>query len=34
VAAVAGALAGFALRGAAIHWSLALPAYRGSRQGD
>ena len=29
VAAVAGAAAGFALRGAAIRWSLALPAYRG-----
>lgn len=28
VAAVCGALAGFALRGAAIHWSLGLPAYR------
>jgi len=28
VAAIVGALAGFALRGAAIHWSLALPAYR------
>jgi uncharacterized membrane protein YeiH len=29
VAAGAGAAAGFALRGAAIRWSLALPAYRG-----
>ncbi len=29
VAAVAGAVAGFILRGAAIRWSLALPAYRG-----
>jgi uncharacterized membrane protein YeiH len=29
VAAIAGATAGFALRGAAIRWSLALPAYRG-----
>jgi uncharacterized membrane protein YeiH len=28
VAAVAGAVAGFVLRGAAIRWSLALPAYR------
>lgn len=28
VAAVSGAVAGFALRGAAIHWSLGLPAYR------
>ncbi|MBN8808485.1 MAG: trimeric intracellular cation channel family protein [Sphingomonas sp.] len=28
VAAVAGALAGFALRAAAIHWKLALPAYQ------
>ena len=31
VAAVAGAVAGFILRGAAIHWSLALPAYRGPK---
>lgn len=30
VAAVSGAAAGFALRGAAIRWTLALPAYRGS----
>lgn len=30
VAAVAGAMAGFILRGAAIRWSLALPAYRGN----
>lgn len=30
VAALIGALSGFALRGAAIWWSLALPAYRGS----
>lgn len=29
VAALIGAVAGFALRGAAIRWSLALPAYRG-----
>ena len=29
VAALAGAVAGFILRGAAIRWSLALPAYRG-----
>lgn len=29
IAAVAGAVAGFILRGAAIHWSLALPTYRG-----
>ena len=29
VAAIAGATAGFALRGAAIRWSLALPVYRG-----
>jgi len=29
VAAIAGAAAGFALRGAAIRWSLALPVYRG-----
>lgn len=29
VAALMGATAGFALRGAAIRWSLALPAYRG-----
>lgn len=29
VAAVIGAVAGFALRGAAIRWGLALPAYRG-----
>ena len=28
VAAVTGAIAGFILRGAAIRWSLALPAYR------
>jgi uncharacterized membrane protein YeiH len=28
VAAVSGAVAGFALRGAAICWSLGLPAYR------
>lgn len=28
IAAAAGALAGFALRGAAIRWSLALPVYR------
>ena len=33
VAAVAGAGAGFALRGAAIRWSLALPAYRGPKTG-
>src|SRR3546814_9368121 len=32
-AALAGALAGFLLRGAAIRWSLALPSYRGG-QGD
>ena len=31
IAAVAGAVAGFILRGAAIHWSLALPAYRGPK---
>lgn len=31
LAAAAGALAGFALRAAAIHWKLALPAYRGRR---
>ena len=30
VAALIGAAAGFALRGAAIRWSLALPAYRGT----
>lgn len=29
LAAVVGAGAGFALRGAAIHWGLGLPAYRG-----
>jgi uncharacterized membrane protein YeiH len=29
IAALAGGLAGFLLRGAAIRWSLALPAYRG-----
>ena len=28
IAAASGAIAGFVLRGAAIHWSLALPAYR------
>ena len=28
IAAACGAIAGFVLRGAAIHWSLALPAYR------
>ena len=32
VAAVAGAVAGFILRGLAIRWSLALPAYRGPRE--
>jgi uncharacterized membrane protein YeiH len=31
VAAVLGALAGFALRAVAIRWKLALPAYRGGR---
>jgi uncharacterized membrane protein YeiH len=31
VAAVLGALAGFALRAIAIHWKLALPAYRGGQ---
>lgn len=31
VAATLAALAGFALRAAAIRWRLALPAYRGSR---
>ena len=30
-AAIAATLAGFGLRGAAIHWKLALPAYRGKR---
>jgi uncharacterized membrane protein YeiH len=30
-AAVIAAVAGFALRAAAIHWKLALPAYRGAR---
>ena len=29
LAAVAGAVAGFILRGLAIRWSLALPTYRG-----
>lgn len=33
IAALAGAAAGFALRGAAIRWSLALPAYRGPAGG-
>ncbi|SKB69908.1 trimeric intracellular cation channel family protein [Sphingopyxis flava] len=33
VAAIVGALAGFSLRGAAIHWSLGLPAYRGAKSG-
>lgn len=33
VAAVVGAVAGFALRGAAIRWSLALPAYRDPKTG-
>ena len=33
IAAIAGALAGFGLRGAAIHWSLGLPAYRGANSG-
>ena len=33
VAAVAGAIAGFILRGAAIRWSLALPAYRDPKGG-
>jgi uncharacterized membrane protein YeiH len=32
VAAIAGAGAGFMLRGAAIRWSLALPAYKGPRE--
>jgi uncharacterized membrane protein YeiH len=32
VAALIGAAAGFALRGAAIRWSLALPSYRGSSE--
>lgn len=32
IAAVAGASAGFMLRGAAIRWSLALPTYRGPRE--
>lgn len=32
VAAVAGAVAGFILRGLAIRWSLALPAYKGPRE--
>ena len=32
IAAVAGAVAGFVLRGAAIRWSLALPAYKGPRE--
>jgi uncharacterized membrane protein YeiH len=32
VAAIAGAGAGFILRGAAIRWSLALPAYKGPRE--
>ena len=32
LAAVAGAVAGFILRGLAIRWSLALPAYRGPRE--
>jgi len=27
------ARAGFALRGAAIHWSLAIPAYKGGAAG-
>ncbi|MBX9797259.1 TRIC cation channel family protein [Sphingomonas sp.] len=31
VAAAIGALGGFALRAAAIHWKLRLPAYRGRR---
>lgn len=31
---VGAALAGFALRAAAIRWSLALPAYREQRRGD
>ena len=31
VAGVLAALAGFALRAAAIHWKLALPPYRGDR---
>jgi uncharacterized membrane protein YeiH len=31
IAATLAALAGFALRAAAIHWRLALPAYRGRR---
>lgn len=31
VAAVIGAVAGFALRASAIHWKLSLPAYRGGR---
>ena len=30
-AAASGAVAGFILRGAAIRWSLALPAYRGPK---
>src|SRR3546814_16769564 len=33
-AALAGALAGFLLRGAAIRWSLALPSYRGGQGGS
>ena len=33
VAAVVGAVAGFILRGAAIRWSLALPAYRDPKTG-
>lgn len=32
IAAIAGASAGFILRGAAIRWSLALPTYRGPRE--
>lgn len=32
IAAIVGASAGFILRGAAIRWSLALPAYRGPRE--
>lgn len=34
VAAVAGAVAGFALRGAAIRWSLALPTYGADDNAD
>ncbi|MEZ5708040.1 MAG: trimeric intracellular cation channel family protein [Blastomonas sp.] len=33
VAAFAAALAGFALRGAAIYWNIGLPTYRGRKSG-